>query len=495
MAGTAQQRRAFEQRLAFQRFGLGSKGDGAAGEAPREACLAEISAEAARIRATDLPDTARGLQVAAELQERRRERREVRRDAARTAGGMAPGMESPAMNPATTNPATVNPSASAGARPAADPDPIARPLRELLQREVEARFRQGLAAPVGFAERWVAFWSNHFCVALRRGPVMQATAGAFEREAIRAHAFGRFEEMLVAVETHPAMLHYLDQRQSIGPNSAAGRRRSKGLNENLAREILELHTLGVGGGYSQADVTAFARVLTGWSISGMEELLDGYGCFVFAPNRHEPGAQTILGKRYPDAGKEQGIAVLRDLAAHPSTATFLATKLARHFVADQPPADLVARLARRYRESRGDLADLARALLTDDAAWSAPATKLRTPYEFLLAAMRATGHVPDRVPPLVQALNLMGQPLWNPPGPNGHPDDVASLAAPKAIKTRLDLAQQWARPVAAKRDPRELAVALYGEGLSNETRTAIARAETRPQGLAILMMSPEFQRR
>lgn len=476
---------------ALHRFGLGGKPGSRVSllDDPRGACLAEIGLEKAVIPKTDLPDTPRGIQIVSEIEERRREMREATRKIAQV--NPAPAAPSPAMSGdmAAPNMASVSP------RPNMPPDPDEVRIADVFAAEVKARIAFGMAQPVGFAERWAQFWSNHFCVATRRGQIMRGTAGPYEREAIRPHVFGRFDTLLVAVETHPAMLHYLDQRQSIGPNSPAGRRQKRGLNENLAREILELHTLGVGGGYTQADVTAFARVLTGWSITGRDENLDGYGGFVFAPNRHEPGAQIVLGKTYADAGKEQGIAVLKDLARHPSTAKFLATKLAKHFVADQPPASLVAKLAADFRKSEGDLSSLARVLLTSDEAWSAPRTKLRTPNEFLMAAFRAAGQAPERPQQVVNMLNLMGQPLWNPAGPNGHADDEASIAAPKAIKTRMDFSLQMARPLGGKLDPRELAQQLFREAMSAETRQAIARAETRPQGLAILLMSPEFQRR
>jgi uncharacterized protein (DUF1800 family) len=477
--------------VALHRFGLGGlPGSRSAILSDlRGACLAEIGPGKAVIPKGDLPDTPRGIQIVTEIEERRREMREAQRKIAQAGastpvppmgGEIAAGMGGQtAASPAANNP----------------PDPDEIRLSDVFAAEVKARVSFAMAQPVGFAERWAQFWSNHFCVATRRGQIMRGTVGPFEREAIRPHVFGRFETLLVAVETHPAMLHYLDQRQSIGPNSPAGRRQKRGLNENLAREILELHTLGVGGGYSQADVTAFARVLTGWSITGRDENVDGFGGFVFAPNRHEPGEHLVLGKRYPDTGKEQGIAVLKDLARHPSTATFMATKLARHFVADQPPATLVKKLAEDFRKSGGDLASLARTLLSAEEAWAAQRTKLRTPNEFLLAAFRAVGQAPERPQQVINMLNLMGQPLWNPPGPNGHPDDEASIAAPKAIKTRLDFSLQMARPWAGKLDPRELAEQLFGDAISAETRQAVARAETRPQGLALLLMSPEFQRR
>lgn len=478
-------------RIALQRFGLGARPEtrGRIAGDPRGAILAEISAATAVIPQGDLPTTARGIQIVATIEEKRREMRAAARQAA-NAPANAASANGEMLAPASGN-AMGRPMPSAP--PPADPDGIR--IRDVMLTEARARIEHGVAAETGFAERWVAFWSNHFCVALRRGQIMQGVAGAYEREALRPHAFGRFADMLAAAETHPAMLHYLDQRQSIGPGSPAGQRRKRGLNENLAREILELHTLGVGGGYTQGDVTSFAKILTGWSITNLEENLDGYGGFFFAPNRHEPGAQTVLGKSYAQLDKAQGLAVLHDLARNPRTATFISMKLARHFVSDSPPPALVARLEQDFRRTGGDLASLARVLVGADEAWSAPPAKLRTPYEFLLATLRATGEKPEKMPQLLNALNLMGQPLWNPAGPNGHPDDTPSLLAPKAIKTRLEFAAQAARQVGGRIDPRALAETLYGATLGGETRQAIARAETRPQGLALLLMSPEFQRR
>lgn len=462
--------------IGLQRFGLGGReGQSRALEAdPRGACLAEIRAEAAMIHEPSLPSTRRGLQIFAEINAQRRARREAKRN--------------PDPNPGSNS----VPEAGAAPKP---PDPDEIRLQDVILAEARARFDQALSAPVGFAERWVMFWSNHFCVALRRGGLLRGVIGSYEREAIRPHVFGRFVDLLLAAEQHPAMLFYLDQPQSIGPGSPAGQRRQKGLNENLAREILELHTIGVGGGYQQADVTAFAKVLTGWTLNSPEEMRDGFGAFTFMANRHEPGPQTILGKRYDQPHLGQGEAVLRDLAAHPATARFIAGKIARHFVSDTPPPALVARLEADFRATGGDLAALARTLLGNEEAWQPSRQKLRTPAEFLIAALRATGEKPERPQQLNNWLNLMGQPLWNPVGPNGHPDDVASLAAPRALKLRLDVAAQIARPAAGRLDPRGLAEDLFGSALSTETRAAIARAETRAQGLAILLMSSEFQRR
>ena len=228
----------------------------------------------------------------------------------------------------------------------------------------------------------------------RQRPGSSRDAGAFEREAIRPHVFGKFSDLLIAVESHPAMIFYLDNQRSIGPDSNAGRFDGKGLNENLAREILELHTLGVDGGYAQPDVTALARIITGWSFAEAGGETGEPGAFMFKANWHEPGVHNLLGKNYPQAGRAQGEAALRDLARHPSTASHIATKLARHFVADAPPPDLVDALAKGFRDSDGDLAVVTAALVTHDRAWSAPPTKIRDPNEFVIAAMRVPAFTP-----------------------------------------------------------------------------------------------------
>ncbi len=318
-------------------------------------------------------------------------------------------------------------------------------------------------------------------------------AGSFEREAIRPHVLGRFGDMLKAVEQHPAMLYYLDNQQSIGPASRAGQQGKRGLNENLAREILELHTLGVDGGYTQADVSSLSRIITGWTVAEPDKDPELGGRFSFAAARHEPGDHAVLGKVYGEDAQRQGEAVLADLAAHPSTARHIARKLARHFVADAPPPLLVDRLAKTFLETRGDLGAVTRALVGAPEAWSAPATKLRTPQDFVVAALRATGRPPD--PGAVTSLlALLGQPLWQPIGPNGFSDLSAEWASPEGVSARLDAAAQWGRQN-ARLDPNALLDAVIGAAASAETRQAVARAESRAQGLALLFMSPEFQRR
>jgi uncharacterized protein (DUF1800 family) len=291
------------------------------------------------------------------------------------------------------------------------------------------------------------------------------------------------------------MLFFLDNQQSLGPDSRAGQNRKRGLNENLAREIMELHTLGVGGGYTQDDVTSLARIITGWTFAGRQGQLGVPGSFVFNANAHQPGAQRLLGRIYQDNGVAQGEVALADIARHPSTAKFIAAKFARHFVADDPPPALVARLQDVFRKSDGDLRALTVALLDSDEAWQAPLTKLRSPYEFLVATGRLLAQIPEDPSRYLGGLNVLGQPLWSPAGPNGFPDSNAAWAAPEGIKLRLDISAQIASRLAASVDPRDLLQLAAADAASPETRRTIELAESRQQALALLLMSPEFQRR
>jgi uncharacterized protein (DUF1800 family) len=368
-------------------------------------------------------------------------------------------------------------------------------IQKTYRAEALARLQRAVIADCGFTERLVAFWSNHFCISAGKGELARMWAGSFEREAIRPHVLGRFGDMLKAVEQHPAMLFFLDNQQSLGPDSRAGQNRKRGLNENLAREIMELHTLGVGGGYSQDDVTSLARIITGWTFAGRQGQLGAPGSFVFNANAHQPGSQLLLGKVYEANGVAQGEAALADIARHPSTAKFIAAKFARHFVADDPPPALVARLRDAFSKSDGDLRVLTTTLVDSDEAWRAPLTKLRSPYEFLVAAGRLLARIPDDPGPYLGGLNLLGQPLWSPAGPNGFPDSNAAWAAPEGMKLRLDISAQLASRVANNFDPRDLLEFAAADAASEETRRTIERAESRQQALTLLLMSPELQRR
>jgi uncharacterized protein (DUF1800 family) len=404
--------------------------------------------------------------------------------------GKAAAMETTDANASMVPAEAMQPSA-----PKPPPQQPVNVIQKTYRAEALARLQRAMIADCGFVERLVVFWSNHFCISANKGGLARMWAGSFEREAIRPYVLGRFSDMLKAVEQHPAMLFFLDNQQSLGPESRAGENRKRGLNENLAREIMELHTLGVGGGYSQDDVTSLARVITGWTFAGRQGQLGNPGTFVFNANAHQPGAQRLLGKIYENNGVAQGEAALTDLARHPSTAKFIATKFARHFVADDPPPALVARLQDVFGKSDGDLKALAMALLDSNEAWQAPMTKLRSPYEFLVASGRLLGRIPEEPQRYLGGLNLLGQPLWSPAGPNGFPDSNAAWAAPEGMKLRLDISAQLASRITESIDPRDLLEMVAADAASTETRRAIERAESRQQALALLLMSPEFQRR
>jgi uncharacterized protein (DUF1800 family) len=415
--------------------------------------------------------------------------------------------QSPAMKPQDggANPAmaageTMQPGAAATTAPK-PPQPVQQPAQPLniiqktFRAEALARLQRAVLSDCGFTERLVVFWSNHFCISANKGELARMWAGSFEREAIRPYVLGRFADMLKAVEQHPAMLFFLDNQQSLGPDSRAGINRNRGLNENLAREIMELHTLGVGGGYTQDDVTSLARIITGWTFVGRQGVLGPPGSFVFNANAHQPGAQRVLGKVYEAGGVGQGEAVLADIARHPSTTKFIATKFVRHFVADDPPPALVAKLQEVFTRTDGDLKALAIALIDSDDAWRAPITKVRSPYEYLVAIGRLLARVPEDPGLYLNGLNVLGQPLWTPAGPNGFPDTNAAWAAPEGLKLRLDIASQAGSRVGNNIDPRDLLELAFADAASRETRQTVERAETRQQALALLLMSPEFQRR
>jgi uncharacterized protein (DUF1800 family) len=356
-------------------------------------------------------------------------------------------------------------------------------------KEVKARLDAAFEADIGFAERLVWFWSNHFCVST---DTVYNMAAGYEREAIRPHILGRFADMLLAAEGHPAMLIYLTNAASMGPNSVAGINRTLGRNENLAREILELHTLGVRTGYEQDDVIRFANVLTGWTIIPVAvDPVHGTE-FIFNPRMHEPGPQRVLGKFYVDTGVEQGRAVLADLARHPSTATHVATKLARYFVADDPPPPLVDRLAKTFRDTDGDLKEMAKALVTSDETWAPARDKLKRPGEWVVSITRATGlrADPER---FTRGQGLMGEPVWRPSAPQGFADNEGAWI--DGMGVRLDVANSVGERIADKVDPNDVLETTLGPLASPETRQAVARAESRQQALALLFMSPEFQRR
>ena len=363
-----------------------------------------------------------------------------------------------------------------------------RQVGALFKGEVDALVANALATDTPFRERLVWFWANHFTISLRGGRTA-ALGGDYVRSAIRPNVTGKFADMLLAVMRHPAMLTYLDSAGSFGPNSAAGLKREKGLNENLARESLELHTLSPASGYTQADVTSYARILTGWSIANGEKEPAG---FRFRPQMHEPGEQTVMGRSFP-AGEEGGVAALAFLADHPATHRHLATKLVQHFVADDaPPAD-VRRVEGVLRDTGGHLGQAAAALTTLASAWQ-PLGKLRNPQDYVLAALRAADLPADNRPDGAGIMRGLGQPLFGAPFPIGWPDRAADWAGPEAMMRRVDWSYGFSGRAAAL-DPASVADASLGPLLTPATYTAISRAGSRRDGLTLLFTSPEFQRR
>lgn len=387
---------------------------------------------------------------------------------------------------------------------------VRRQARDFYLEMVAARANAALTTSAPFVERMCHFWANHFAVSADKLTVI-GLAGLLEFEAVRPHVLGSFTDMLMAVEQHPAMLLYLDQAQSIGPGSRAAQlaarfgraQQRRGLNENLAREILELHTLGVHGGYTQADVTELARAMTGWTVSGLargpaQRFIGNSGApgsFHFAEAIHEPGPRTILGRAYRQEGQAQARAVLEDLAQHPATARHLATKLARHFAGDEPPAAMVQRIERAYLSSRGDLPTVYRAIMDTHEAWAAAPAKFRTPWDWSLASLRAVGTREVQPQPAAGLMTQLGQPVWRPGSPAGFDDIDASWAGPDALMRRVEAAERIAGRTAGQIDARQLAPRLLPGALSEITGEAIARAESPGQGLALLLVAPEFLRR
>jgi uncharacterized protein (DUF1800 family) len=471
--------------VAANRFGLGARPgeiDRLADD-PRGALGAQLKGGAPLIHNGALLDTAAVLTSAAEL---RSERRQHRREHADTDSSSDSTSSSAALQPEAIQ-------------------RLSSLFRGAYIDEAVARMRAAVLSERSFIERLVHFWSNHFAVSVDKFAVL-GVAGAFEREAIRPHVLGSFQELLMAVEHHPAMLLYLDNYQSVGPNSTLANNRSRqadsrkpklGINENLAREILELHTLGVDGGYSQADVTEFAKVITGWSIGGGEGPLRGGapGMFYFREGLHEPGVRQLLGRHYYDAGVEQGEAVLQDLAKAPATARHVATKLARHFIADDPPAAAVDRLSKVFLSTHGDLPSVYRALIESPEPWAQPLAKFKTPSDYIYSTYRALELPVPEGPKAVGPFELLGQRVFSPGSPAGWPDRSVDWDGSSSLMKRLEWADQVGQRAGSLINITERVPQALGAVASEQTRTAIARAESGAQALTLLLACPEFMRR
>lgn len=374
-------------------------------------------------------------------------------------------------------------------------------MQEDYRPELLARAAQFVTAEAALTERLVLFWSNHFTVSAARRQIAPAIP-AYEREAIRPHVYSRFADMLRAVVRHPVMLTYLDNPFSVGPDSPDGQRRqdrgagSVTLNENLAREVLELHTLGVDGGYTQDDVIQFALALTGWSHGGYRRGGDEevHGRFQFVIRHHQPGPKRVLGQTYPESGADEGLAILDDLARHPSTARHLATKLVRHFVADDPPAEAVQQIVQVFQDTEGDLAEVTRALIALPQAWADPLAKVKSHHDFLIAVHRAGGQGAPGPRHYIGPLRLLAAEPFAAPSPQGWGDTAAHWLGPESLMIRVEWARQFASRLGTQ-TARQVMEDSIGAVARDVTRTWVYRAPSNDAGLAMIFASPEFQRR
>ncbi|MEY2594426.1 MAG: hypothetical protein RI972_2115 [Pseudomonadota bacterium] len=383
-------------------------------------------------------------------------------------------------------------------------------VRPVVLQAAQARLARAIESPAQLQEVLVEFWFNHFNVFIGKGPV-SVLAGAYEREAVRPHVLGRFRDLLGATAKHPAMLLYLDNAQSVKPGYRApalqamanpNAARLSGLNENYARELMELHTLGVDGGYTQQDVTELARMLTGWTIDGRSARLGRSGpLFVFDPSRHDNGVKHWMGHTIEPAGQSEGERALDVLAAHPATARHIAYKLAQAFVADQPPAALVSRLAERFLNTQGDLKAVMRELMGSDEFWQPQryGVKFKTPYHYLISSLRALGlGTPADVGPLLQVLAQSGMPLYGAQTPDGYKNVASAWMSPEAFAQRVqfasNLAERRARQGARLDADAQRLMDALGPLWNPATREAV-NAEPAPLRLALLLSSPEFMKR
>jgi uncharacterized protein (DUF1800 family) len=401
-----------------------------------------------------------------------------------------------------------------------------RRVVDMTTSEVHAALTARITSDRPFVERLVSFWSNHLCVSTGAKLLVAPLAGSYERDVIRTHVLGRFEDMVLASAKHPAMLTYLDNFQSVGPTSRgaqAGPRgnnngQRRGLNENYARELLELHTLGVNGGYTQQDVQELAKILTGWTIDGIggpgarlqrqaqprrrglrgqptpqRRDPDGPIEFAFQALLHEPGSKTVLKERYGESGVDEGEKVIRALCRHPSTATFVATKLVTHFVSDEPPAAAVERVARVFRSTDGDLKAVARALVDEPEAWREDSRKFRTPQDWFVAVLRAFG-ARDASQNAPVVLRQLRQPVWSPAAPKGFGDSMQEWADPDSLLNRGELARTISRlPARDGLDPRSL-VDVVDVPAGNPLHALVADTSiAAPERIALAVAGPAFQ--
>jgi uncharacterized protein (DUF1800 family) len=474
-------------RVAFMRFGLGPKANGrknlaASPDAARQALLDEIAAGPAPITANQIkvPSTANnGQYVSFSYGETCR-----------------CGMNLQMM-PSTPS--------SNGNVPTEGVHNYIRPTPwDFQSAERALRLVKYQEPEVGFVERLVLFWVNHFSILSSKQGIIAATAGHLERTVIRQHALGNFADMLKGVMKHPAMITYLDNHVSYGPNSTLGRRWRATYNENLAREILELHTVGVYGGYTQADVIDLAKIITGWTIYKYNHASAGQ--FYFDNDLHEPGVFSVLGEEFDQTGEAQGTAALEYLARQPSTARHIAKKLLRHFVTENPTDDMVRVLEDAYLASNGNLKVVSTALVNLDGAWVKPGTGFRLPYEWMVSIVRGVGLTSAKSAAMEPAFDNittnMSNQIWKHMTPDGYSDANYVWETPDAVRVRKDAAGHllaagtiWTDPRWKTTKPSALARQLLPH-ISAKAFSAIENLDRDPlQALNLLFVTPEYLRR
>ncbi|WJR66767.1 DUF1800 domain-containing protein [Neorhizobium sp. CSC1952] len=425
--------------------------------------------------------------------------------------------------------------AEAKARRAGNPN---EGIRRETQREVQrtyrldamARMANAIHSPLGFYERLAGFWVDHFSTSVLKALPMRMIVPLYEAQAIRPNIGGSFSKLLSAAILHPAMLIYLDQNQSVGPDSPAGRRNRRGLNENLGRELLELHTLGAGSGYTQDDVRAAALVLTGLTVDNRTLEV------VYQPQLAEGGPITLLGRTYEDdeGDGQDHVLMLEDLAGSPKTARHVSRKLVRHFIADDPPDDMVEPMVEAWMRSQGNLTEIYRTMLSHPRAWAEPGRKIKQPFEFVVSGFRALGLPEKNFANLVSdlddedegpvgkamemagaaatreearrkarranaltlgALQRMGQPVWQPPSPAGFADEVSVWLSASQLSERIAWSRMIARTFGQKTEPSAFLEAALGDAARPETRQIVAQAPSKVHGITMVLASPEFNRR
>lgn len=366
---------------------------------------------------------------------------------------------------------------------------VKKEMQEASRKQFSSHIHQSITTKTPVLEKLALFWGNHFTVSSANNKIRPIVT-SYQREVIYPNLSGSFKDLLFAAETHPAMLMYLNNDVSIGENSKFGRRRNRGLNENLAREILELHTLGTSGGYSLEDIKSLAKILTGWTVTRRGSPKKT-GKTAFSDLMHEPGKHELLGKIYGRKGGKQLYQALDDIAHHPNTAKFIAGKLATHYISDEPEQKLVDAIAQTFLETNGHLPSIHAKTFELALENPQPFTKARDHYSYVIAVTRAMGYKAKYAKKIHQVLNDMGQIPFNAPGPDGWPDSEENWISPQGLMRRISFAQEVAR-VQRNKDARSLMDDLFADSLSSMTRQHVRRAESPMQGLVLALASPEF---